>query len=76
VVHSAVGVAAAFLAHTVHAEPESYAANAGGDPLEKLPEWARSVPLTVLVNGGSTSASELVAGALPDNRRASCVSIR
>jgi carboxyl-terminal processing protease len=52
------------------AAPEFYLRRGGSDPLRKLPEALKTVPLVVLVNEGSASASEIVAGALQDHKRA------
>ena len=55
---------------TFKATPEFYARRGSGDPLRALPAALKSVPLIVLVNEGSASASEIVAGALQDHKRA------
>jgi carboxyl-terminal processing protease len=55
---------------TYKAAPEFYVRRGNGDPLKRLPAMLKTVPLVVLVNEGSASASEIVAGALQDHKRA------
>ncbi len=82
---SAVGVASAFLPSdavivstrgqipeanaSYRNTPSDYSNTVGDNPLASLPAAVKKVPLVVLVNGGSASASEIVTGALKDYKR-------
>src|SRR5476649_2923176 len=89
VLQGAIGVAAAFLPKdaavvstngqlpdskvTYYGRAQDYVLRCDADALAKLPEAVKSVPMVVLVNTGSASASEIVAGALQDYKRAAII---
>jgi carboxyl-terminal processing protease len=88
----AIGVAAAFLPKDAmivstngqladskqrfYGRPEFYMLSNDGDALARVPALFKTLPMVVLVNTGSASASEIVAGALQDYKRAAIVGSR